>query len=193
MANTTLLRLQEAALTRFAIQGFDAASLSEIASDVGIKKPSVYTHFRNKDELYLSLIPLLITAELDYAASMLQGGDQIKQQLHGYLAGIQERFDASYRVQFWIRALTAPPNHLLDVVLEPMHVFMDDLEDIIRRAVENSSLVPNRHRLTADVLAKMYMSMIDSLQTEFLYGGPEKYRRRLHAIWMVFEAAVEPT
>lgn len=165
--------------------------MNEIAADVGIKKPSVYAHFRSKDELLLSLIPLVIEAELDFARSTLRGGDDMKQQLLAYLQGIHERYESSHRVQFWMRFLVAPPVALYDVVMEPMHVFMDDLECVIKNALQKSPLVSNASRLDAEVLTMTFMSMIDSLQSELLYGGVKKFQRRLKAIWAVFEAAIE--
>lgn len=182
-------RLQDAALARFARQGFDATSMAEIAADVGIKKPSIYAHFRNKDALYLSLIPLMIAAELDYARTVLQGGDRIRAQIHAYLQSIQTRFDASFRVQFWMRALYTPPGHLLAQVMAPMHLFMDELEAIVRAAIVHSDLVPNAQGLSAEILSRTCMGLIDSLQVELTYAGPEKFQRRLQAVWAVFEAA----
>lgn len=188
----TAARLQEAALARFAQQGYDATSMAEIAADVGIKKPSIYAHFRNKDALYLSLVPIVVETELAYARDVLKGGKTTKRQIHQYLAGIQERFDASPRVQFWIRALWMPPAHLLDDVMPPLHDFMTELETILKTALRGSPCVPNASRLSVDVLAMQCMAMIDSLQSELLYGGPAKYQRRLKSIWAVFDAALAP-
>lgn len=185
----TALRLQEAALTRFALQGFDATTMSEIASDVGIKKPSIYAHFRNKDELFLSLVPLIINKELEYARTTIRGGDEIQSQLLAYLKGIQERSEESHSVGFWIRNLFMPPTHLYEEVMEPLHAFMDELENIISMAIVQSPLISASSDLSAETLTLTFMSMIDSLQSELLYGGQEKYRLRLEAIWAVFEIA----
>jgi hypothetical protein len=35
-----------------------------------------------------------------------------------------------------------------------------------------------------------YMALIDSLQSELLFGGARKYQRRLESVWLVFEAAL---
>lgn len=190
----TASRIQEAALARFARQGFDATSMAEIATDVGIKKPSIYAHFRNKDALYLSLIPLMVDAELDYARSVLLDTTDTttKRQIHAYLCSIQARFERSFRVQFWMRALNSPPGHLHDAVMAPMHGFMDALEALLVDAIGASALLRNAHGLDAAVLARTCMSMIDSLQSELIYGGPQKYQRRLAALWAVFEAATAP-
>ncbi|WP_374733239.1 TetR/AcrR family transcriptional regulator [Klebsiella variicola] len=185
----TALRLQEAALARFALQGFDATTMSEIASDVGIKKPSIYTHFSNKDELFLSLVPLVINKELEHARSTFRGGSDIKLQLRFYLKGIQKRYEESHSVGFWIRNLFMPPTHLYEAVMKPLHTFMDELENIIRMAIAQSPLISPSAALNAETLALTFMSMIDSLQSELLYGGPEKYQRRLEATWEVFEIA----
>jgi AcrR family transcriptional regulator len=189
----TASRLQDAALARFARQGFDATSMAEIAGDVGIKKPSNYAHFRNKDALYLSLIPLMVTAELDYAKSVLPGGVEIRHQLHGYLQSILLRFEDSFRVQFWMRALYTPPGHLHAQVMAPMHGFMDALEAIVLAAIAPSDLVRNAQGLSADVLTRTYMGLIDCLQVELTYAGAAKFARRLEAVWAVFEAATAAT
>lgn len=183
----TLSKLQEAALTRFAKQGYTATSLAEIATDVGIKKPSIYAHFRNKDELYLSLLPQVISTELDYAKTHLSGGADIKKQLYNYLASIKTRYQKSSRVEFWMRALCSPPLHLYESVMPPMHQFMNDLEQLIKTALDHSPLQQNAHHLNSHTLAMAYMSMIDSLQSELIYGGEEKFNLRLLAIWSIFD------
>ncbi|MEB6377748.1 TetR/AcrR family transcriptional regulator [Leclercia adecarboxylata] len=189
----TAKRLQQAALSRFARQGYAATSMSEIAADVGIKKPSIYAHFRNKDELFLSLIPMIIDQELEHTKSMIKGGEFIHEQLFGYLTDIQTRYEKSHTVEFWLRNLFMPPAHLYTDVMAPLHSFMDDLENIIKTAIANSPLVMNDRQLDAGTLTISYMSMVDSLQSELLYGGADKYQRRLEALWLFFLAATKPS
>ncbi len=44
-------KILKVALELFAAQGVKATSLSQIAKKVGIKKPSIYNHFKSKDEI----------------------------------------------------------------------------------------------------------------------------------------------
>lgn len=185
----TASRIQDAALIRFAAQGFAEASMVEIASDVGIKKPSVYAHFKSKDELYLSLIPIVVAAELEHARAVFVGGETIKAQIQEYLRDLQLRPSESAHGHFWLRALWFPPVHLHDQVMAFMHKFLNELELIIKNALESSPLVPNDHNLSATTLTLTCMAMIDSLQSELLYANNAKYERRLKALWEVFEAA----
>jgi AcrR family transcriptional regulator len=186
----TAAKIQKYALERFAKQGFAATSLNEIATDVGIKKPSIYAHFKNKDELYLSLIPIMIDEELGYAKTILEGGENIQQQLHHYFISIEQRFNASYAVQFWMNALISPPIHLYDQVIEPMHVFMAELEQVFLQAIEQSTLAANRYQLESLVLARVCMSFVDALQSELISGGSEKFRLRRDAILKALDVLI---
>lgn len=48
---TTKERIFDAAIDLFAQKGFDAASMRDIAAVVGIKQPSMYGHYKSKEEI----------------------------------------------------------------------------------------------------------------------------------------------
>jgi len=53
---TTKERIFEAAIDLFAQKGFDATSMREIAEAVGIKKASMYSHYKSKDEILEKIV-----------------------------------------------------------------------------------------------------------------------------------------
>ncbi|TXK79848.1 TetR/AcrR family transcriptional regulator [Paenibacillus sp. N3.4] len=48
--------IKDAALQFFAIHGYEGASLSQIAENVGMRKQSLYAHFKGKDDLFLQVL-----------------------------------------------------------------------------------------------------------------------------------------
>ena len=53
---STREKILEAALTLFAENGYDGTSVEEIAKSVGIKAPSLYKHYKGKEDLLNALI-----------------------------------------------------------------------------------------------------------------------------------------
>ena len=55
---TTRDRILNDALTLFADNGYDGTSVEEIAEKVGIKAPSLYNHFKGKEDILNALIDM---------------------------------------------------------------------------------------------------------------------------------------
>ena len=53
---TTKQEILDAALELFSVQGYEAASISQLAEAVGIRKASLYSHFENKQAILDALI-----------------------------------------------------------------------------------------------------------------------------------------
>ncbi len=55
-------RILDAAEDLFAERGYSATSLGDVADRVGIRTPSLYNHFRNKEALYQAVLDRLLQA-----------------------------------------------------------------------------------------------------------------------------------
>ena len=61
----------EVALELFSVQGFESTSISQIASAVGIRKASLYSHFENKQAILDTLVKVVLE---QYAAHSIFAG-----------------------------------------------------------------------------------------------------------------------
>lgn len=80
MISDTRQRIVEEAKALFGSKGFSDTSMSEIADAVGIKKPSLYHFFANKEEIYsIALVAMIeeVTA-IFHGASRVGSPDEMK-------------------------------------------------------------------------------------------------------------------
>ncbi|MDF2837936.1 MAG: hypothetical protein K0Q63_3576, partial [Paenibacillus sp.] len=70
------IAIKEAALKMFSSYGYEGTSLAQITDEIGLKKQSVYAHFKGKDDLYLQVVREAFRTELERvrATISLTGG-----------------------------------------------------------------------------------------------------------------------
>ena len=83
----TSQRLLIAAIEMFADRGFEATSMRDLASEVGIKAPAIYNHYRSKEDI---LAAALIWVMEDFSEHVL-GPDKPNDTPVNRLKGILER------------------------------------------------------------------------------------------------------
>src|SRR5262245_46265140 len=67
--------IREAAVKVIAKHGFEAASLREIAKEVGIQAPSLYNYISSKEKLLFELTKVPLTAMLGEYKELVEGVD----------------------------------------------------------------------------------------------------------------------
>jgi len=182
-------QIKEVALKHFAISGYEGASLAHIAEDVGIKKQSIYTHFKGKDELFLQVCRDAYERELRLVTDYIQNKQvqPIEGFLFGFLMQCKTRYEEHYSTKFWIRTAFYPPIHLNDQVMKNVYDYLDKVEElllpIIRRAMEEGEINSfiGEQRATA-----AFLGVLDGIFVEMLYGGPERLQKRLDASWYLY-------
>lgn len=70
-APSTRDRILDAAEEAFARVGYEAASLSAIADQVGIRTPSLYKHFPSKHEMYTDVLERLLAPHVETMHALL--------------------------------------------------------------------------------------------------------------------------
>lgn len=87
---TTKERITEEALTLFAEKGYKGTSVKNIADAVGIKDASLYNHFKSKQEIFDSIVELILThiSSLSVTLGMPQYDEQ-----YTLASGFYEKLD----------------------------------------------------------------------------------------------------
>lgn len=82
---TTKQRILKEALTLFAKKGYEAVSVAQIADAVGIKAPSLYKHYKSKQDIFDAILAEMAERYEKQAASMQMNGVEANQDIALFL------------------------------------------------------------------------------------------------------------
>ncbi|ARJ43986.1 hypothetical protein B1H58_19320 [Pantoea alhagi] len=176
-------KVSDAAVTHFAERGFESASLKEIAEAAGIRKATIYSHFKNKDELFLHAFSGSIEVEGAFVSSCFDADTEAGER---YLARVASRYSTSEHLRLMLRTAFIPPGGLREQVSLGYEKFISHIRArFVAKLQQNSS--------DAELLAEAYIGIIDSVHVELLYASPAAAERRRKALWHILHAAVTAT
>ena len=128
-ARPTRERILDAALDRFGTRGFQAASLDEIAADVGVRKQTVLYWFPSKDELLAAVVAgIADDLVVAVAAALRQAGE-------GF-ARVEATVKAVFRSAVRRPALLGLVRELNRLGPPGADLLMDRFGPLVERAVE---------------------------------------------------------
>lgn len=185
---STLQNIKQEAITLFAQKGYEATTLNDIASQVGIKKPSLYVYFSSKEELFLSVFDDLLQEYQSVVHQMVEEAEQAKldQQLFilfkKYILWFANERTKS---QFWNRALLFPPAEIKEELFLRMSKvesgFLQKEAEIIDRLMASGSM----RKVEKDEVLLSIRSLRSGLLTAFLIN-PELEQAKIDKVWDPF-------
>ena len=181
--------IKEAALKFFTIHGYEGASLSQIAEEVGMKKQSIYAHFKGKDDLFLQVLrdakETELSSKLQYFSKV--DSENPEKDLYGFLQLVIDLFQKNEHIKFWLRMSFFPPAHLEKEIGQEVI----DIEEKVQAILEckfqdwiNAKLIVEDAAITPTYA---FLGVVDSILLELVYGNDEKrLKDKLAASWKVF-------
>lgn len=179
------LRIAVIATEYLSDRGYDRCSLSEIADLAGIRKASLYSHFRSKDALFIALIERSVAIERTFAQQCFEQDAGIPVG-GNYLDQIIERFSESPDLRFLLRTAYAPPESIWSSVTSAYQSLGDDI-----RAAFHRGLPPAVEARHAPLIEEAYLGALDGVQVELLYGPANNAATRRDALWSALKAFIE--
>lgn len=181
--------IKDAALKYFTIHGYEGASLSLIAEEVGMKKQSIYAHFKGKDDLFLQVLRDAKETEL---SSKLQYFSKIDSQnpekdLYGFLQLVIDLFQKNEQLKFWLRMSFFPPAHLVEAIGKEVIDIEEKVQAILESKFQDWIDAKGIVGDTAKIPTLAFLGVVDSIMLELVYGSDEKrLKDKLEASWTVF-------
>lgn len=185
----TLNSIKLASRHQFALNGYEGASLATIASEVGIKKQSLYTYYKGKDELFLDVFEDSWNREMDFVNQYFSNSfnSTIENSLHGFLKKYLERYEKEDNTNFFLRTIFYPPLHLKDEINKRGNNFIDHIQKRVETLFEEIKLGKDILMETdKEHAAIAFIALLDGMIVEMLYGGLHRASVRLNASWGIY-------
>ncbi|MDN7240693.1 TetR/AcrR family transcriptional regulator [Planococcus sp. N028] len=177
------------ALNHFANEGYEGASLGKIAEEAGIKKPSIYAHYKGKDDLFLSAMNYALNSQKFHLATYFREmrDEPLQVVLLGYFEWFIKEIDKNEEMKFILRSTYFPPIRLEKEIAELINPFFDNLHRHLTRMLRERE----RHEkiLYSDdysSCALAFITVTEGTITELVYSGIEGYEKRFKSVWPVF-------
>ena len=188
-------RILDAAEDIFAEKGYSATSLGDVADRVGIRSPSLYNHFKNKEALYEAVLERLLA---DFSAPLveLEGGPLTSERVFRWLETIVRQHHGNPNLARLLQhaALSGGPhtNELIDRLFRPM--FESGADKIVGEGItliENTGLQPwavmafNNLVMSYVTMAPMYRDLLgqDPFSEEALENQLNLIKTLLRAVF----------
>lgn len=84
-SRSTKHRILDEALTLFSVKGYESVAVAEIAEAVGIKAPSLYKHYKSKQDIFTAIIDEMDTRYGQQAASLRINGREAQKDREFYI------------------------------------------------------------------------------------------------------------
>ena len=186
MERSTLIRLKETAFSLFAAHGYESTTMSQIANAIGIKKPTLYSYYESKEELFLSIFTEVaeeyrqcIEQILAEAQQMESTKEQLYHVFHRYITYFAQNPELS---AFWNRILIFPPASLKEKLFTQISNLEANLygqvTEIIQSGMDRGDL---RHSVVLDTLFSFYCLREGLLLAVLL--NPDLEPRKIEVVW----------
>lgn len=169
-------KIKIAAMSLFANYGYEGTSLAHIASKVGIKKQSIYSHFDGKDDLFIQVMNDALQQELSHLHDVVMKEDtqSFNETLCLLIQDIIDRFSNDKNMKFWLRMSFYPPMHLLEEVNKAVYFYEDEqlslLEPIFHKAINENKL----KKREPEQLVIAFIALMNAIMMELVYGGEKR-------------------
>lgn len=177
--------IRQSALRCFSIHGYEGTSLSMITDGLGMKKQSVYAHFKSKDDIFMSVLDTVLKEEEEFLVEYfgMEYGNAAE-CFDGFITKIKERYasEKENNIKFILHTSYMPPEKLRQEVAAKCHLYFKMIEEMICKVVKGAT----RDEKELDSRVQAMTTLVDGLFSALLYCGTEVLEQKQKACFELF-------
>ncbi|WJH35224.1 TetR/AcrR family transcriptional regulator [Paenibacillus sp. CC-CFT747] len=184
-------QIVEAAAKSFALFGYKATTMDQVARIANVGKGTIYTFFVNKEELFDEIMKDFIRDILRIAEEAIDPSRPFFENMHRVLYGVldfRNRHALTVQLTHEIREVGTPKvRESMDGIEKALLAF---IRDKVSEAVGKGEMKPCDPDLTAFVILKLYFALVNDWERTHAPLGKEKISQ-LMDLYLVHGLAAE--
>ncbi|MES5955810.1 TetR/AcrR family transcriptional regulator [Bacillus fungorum] len=184
-------KIKEVAYKQLAEKGYERATLAIIAKEVGIKTPSIYAFYKNKEDLFMAVYKDLLQDHYHHVKSSIDNliNGTVKEKLYQILQSICEyHLSEPEKTAAYMKFTFFLPLSLNDEAKETFsrmeEILGEMLQSIFWEGMEKGVL----KKQPIENLIASFLCLMDGIFLELLYyhHQEDKLKRRIEQTWSVY-------
>ncbi len=156
----TTERIRLAAVRVFSREGFDRASVKSIAAEAGVAVGSIYNHYRDKDDLLISIFEEEFDERMglleELKEARLPARDQVEQLLQGHFARTREHKELA---ELFLYERFHRESRLRERIVPMQRGIVERIAEILRAGIEEGWIRPCHPKVVAQALFDLVQTM----------------------------------
>jgi AcrR family transcriptional regulator len=186
------IRVKKAALRLFSKKGYEDTSLQEIASEVGIKKPSIYNHFAHKEDLFSAVLDDLMLSETTAYEHLREQMkiDEPTKNLRMLFDLYCKRLMTTEEALLWKRLTFFPPPQFKKMIEEKFFEFENVVNVILSGIYKDARGAGILREVDGEEFAASFFCLVDGIFLEHHYYNEKVFLQRMNAVWKVYHLGI---
>ncbi|MBD8005384.1 TetR/AcrR family transcriptional regulator [Bacillus norwichensis] len=184
----TVNKIKKTALFYISKYGYEGTTLKDIAQKVGIKTPSIYSHFNSKEQLFLSIIKDLKLKERESLMKLVL--ELRKKPIDEVIRAFFYFYTDSNNIASWQiilkQILMHPPASLLQILRKDFEELEKEISIQLSEFFQigrEEGWIKNED---TEQLISLFFTLIDGLLVEQNLYDSEKYEQRREEVWNLY-------
>ncbi len=157
----TRARILDAAVRKFALAGYDSASIDDICSEAGVSKGAFYHHFPSKQAIFLALMQGWLSM-IDLGMNAAQGETIPNALMHmtdlipAIFASAEDRLPMF--LEFWLQA--SRDEKIWNAIIAPYHHYQEHFEKMFITGAKEGTIKPLDPKMASQVIVSFAVGLL---------------------------------
>ncbi|WP_409341935.1 TetR/AcrR family transcriptional regulator [Paenibacillus sp. MBLB4367] len=153
--------------------GYEGTKLADIAHEVGIKKQSIYAHFKDKKELVVEIHEEATKQEIAFLTSFFSEhkGKPLQKLLHMFVLEMRDRYADNRNVKLMFLMAFMPPEQLQELFITMYELYSHHLLHLLELAFQHDPSIKANPKDAALAVHTIY----EGLSAKLIFGSPEYF------------------